>query len=256
MRRKSLEIYKRNYLILTLVSIFLSLPLAVTEGLDYFIRALIIIIVGVLFEYLVRKIFNNSKSYAPIWVLILIPVILPKELPIYTIIITIIFTSVITSVFVNGGSRPIISLLPVIWIFARLSFPDYFLTETTYNYPIIVITFSILLIVLKVIDFKIVISSVTTVLVLFLFTNNFSTFLLGNLLIGFLIVLPIISESGNSNEGRIISGIIAGILLYVINTFSSNRDGTMFAILITQIFSPLVDDIVLNIRGRLGAIDA
>lgn len=57
--------------------------------------------------------------------------------------------------------------------------------------------------------------------------------------------------SAKSKGGRIIAGIIAGILAVLMRSFSSNADGVMFAALFNYAFTPLYDELCFYLKKKL-----
>ena len=72
----------------------------------------------------------------------------------------------------------------------------------------------------------------------------------GGLLFGafFMVTDPVTSPF--TNIGKWIYGILIGIIIIVIRNMSGYPEGTMFAILLMNIFSPIIDDAVLAFKFR------
>ncbi|MBI9098386.1 MAG: RnfABCDGE type electron transport complex subunit D [Spirochaetaceae bacterium] len=120
--------------------------------------------------------------------------------------------------------------------------------------PLVTILCGILLILFRVIDLRTVVSYLVTLFVLFLIfqtsqgirpIDSFDTLLIGNLLFAAFFILPDRRLSARTFSGRWIMGILAAVLTFVIRSFSGFADGVFYAVLLTNIFSALIDEAVL-----------
>lgn len=116
----------------------------------------------------------------------------------------------------------------------------------------------ILLIVLKAVDFRSFVSFSGTMLILsvlfrILFPKSISpvsSLLTGNFLFTSFFVFPVLQTAGRTKEGRWCTGALAGAAAFLIRNFSSYPDGILFAVLFGNIFSPIIDELVLTIKYR------
>ena len=116
------------------------------------------------------------------------------------------------------------------------------------------------LIFTKIIDWRIPVAYLSTVLVFsgansYIFHNSNIAppgfqLLSGGLLLGafFMATDPVTSPF--TKAGRWIASILLGFLTVLIRSFSGYVEGVMFSILLLNVFSPLIDTVVLNIRYR------
>lgn len=78
------------------------------------------------------------------------------------------------------------------------------------------------------------------------------TLLVGELLIVAFFVLGDPRTSARTVTGRWVVGILAGIVAFLIRHFASLPDGPLFAVLVANIFTPLVDEGVLRAARKEG----
>lgn len=260
-------------------------------GYKRIIALIILIIICKIFEFIIRKIRKDNIIYAPYWVLLSVTLVLPPSIPVYTIVTSTLFGLLITTVFFGGEGRDIISAVPLIWGIHMLSYPNIynngwifpfsdletvpllihpvnFIKETDLsvldmflgNYPsipaatipIVLLLLGIILMLLKVTDYKTALTYLLLTLVISFFSENtwvyIKTLMVGNFLITALIFLPLLRHSSKTKTGGYIIGVLAAILLYILNNFSTYLDGSMFVVLICSIFMPLIDDFILKIK--------
>lgn len=219
-----------------LVSIFLALIIAVVffggHGYHIFSPVALGWIIGSL---------SFSRPFGLGWVF-----------PFPEFIITNIFRSAIIPVidhplefFSAGGPIPIYSILGG-------DFPQ----PLSNAVPAVTIVCGILLLLLRAIDFRTVIAFLITLTSL---TFSFSSFpevtppeslLIGNVLFAAFFVLPDRRTVSRTYSGRWITGILAAVLAFIIRNFSGFQDGIFYAVLLTNIFSALIDEVVLTVKFR------
>ncbi len=122
--------------------------------------------------------------------------------------------------------------------------------------PIITIVLGILLILFNVIDYRTITAFIATSF-LFLFVYSFfskdmplESILIGNTLFAAFFILADRRIAARTYWGRRLTGILAAILTMVIRGFSESPDGVFYAILLTNIFSALIDEAVLARKFR------
>lgn len=81
----------------------------------------------------------------------------------------------------------------------------------------------------------------------FIFSPFFHLFSGGTMICAFFISTDPVTTS-YSNIGKIVFGLIIGLLVYVIRTYSDYPDGVAFAVLLGNMLAPLIDDF-LNTSG-------
>ena len=103
------------------------------------------------------------------------------------------------------------------------------------------------LIVRKVIDWRIPVSMIGTVAVMYLLTSGFNLgltareLLSGGLMLGAFFMATDYCTSPQTNKGRLIFGAGCGLLLFVIRAYASYPEGCSFAILFMNVCTPLID---------------
>ena len=116
------------------------------------------------------------------------------------------------------------------------------------------------LIIMKIASWRIPLTYLLSVAVFSLIGNAFRPelfappvfqLLSGGLLFGafFMATDPVTSPF--TNTGRLIAGVILGLLTVIIRTFSGFVEGVMFAILLMNAFTPLIDHMVVEKRYRV-----
>ncbi len=294
-----MDISKRNNILLCWSLIILNLITLPKYGYSRIFLVFIVIMLGEVFNKIVRYINKNEKNYAPLWILLISTLILPPSLPTYMVLTSIIFGLVIGVVFFGGNGSEIVSPIPLIWGFASLSFPvvynrswvfpfpgiipditrdvasmplfghpiEFINTSNInlYNFltgnvpgtpgaamPILLLLLGIILALYKIIDAKLALSFIVTTLLISIFlvhgniSDSLKYLLTGNFLLVALIILPLKVHAPKMTGGSFIVGVLGGIILMTINTFSSYFDGSLFTVLILNVFTPIIDDGVLK----------
>ena len=107
----------------------------------------------------------------------------------------------------------------------------------------------IYLIARNIIDWKIPVFFIATVFVCFLIKDGAEMalyeILSGGLFLGAFFMATDYSTSPVTNIGRIIMGIGCGIFLFVIRAFASLPEGCSYAILLMNVFTPLIDKLTM-----------
>lgn len=117
--------------------------------------------------------------------------------------------------------------------------------------PLLTIGCGVLLILLKVVDFRIIVTYFLTLGALFFAFRTVAavppadSLLIGNAVFAAFFILPDKRLASRTFGGRWIMGIVAGILTFVIRSFSGFSDGVFYAVLLTNIFTALIDEAVL-----------
>ena len=110
----------------------------------------------------------------------------------------------------------------------------------------------IYLIIRNVIDWKIPVSILCTVFVCFLlkdgFTPALSQILSGGLMLGAFFMATDYVTSPVSNLGRVIMGVLCGLMVFVIRAFANYPEGTSFAILFMNVMTPLIDQFTVPVK--------
>lgn len=84
-------------------------------------------------------------------------------------------------------------------------------------------------------------------------------FLAGNVLFAAFLIVADARVCARTRAGQVLTGVAAGVAAFAIRTRSSFPDGTCFAVLLANVFAPLLDEIVLRAeawRARPQAVAA
>ena len=122
--------------------------------------------------------------------------------------------------------------------------------------PMVTIICGVCLLLFRVIDFRTVFSYLITLAALFVIfqpiadVNLVDSLLVGNVLFVAFFILPDFQLVSRTFAGRWIMGIIAAALTFIIRSFSGFPDGVFYAVLLTNIFSALVDEAVFSAKFK------
>lgn len=121
--------------------------------------------------------------------------------------------------------------------------------------PLLVITLGILLLIFRVIDIRTVLSYLFGFILVSLVSAQLPADLIkevlsGNFLITLFFILPYGILVSRTQSGALISGLLAGLSAALIRRYSAYPDGVLFSVLIYNIFSPIIDDLVLRVENR------
>jgi H+/Na+-translocating ferredoxin:NAD+ oxidoreductase subunit D len=122
-------------------------------------------------------------------------------------------------------------------------------------YPLLVIILGIILLLTRAIDFRITFSFIITYLFGFfillslpnLNVNSVDLFI-GNLTLAAFFILPDMRTVPRTTSARWMAGILAGVCALIIRYFSAYVDGIIFAVLLSNIFSGILDILVFRLR--------
>jgi len=120
--------------------------------------------------------------------------------------------------------------------------------------PLVLLICGILLLLLRAVDTKTSLTFIITVFVLTFITIEINpdmskiidAMFVGNLLFAAFFILPIKQTSARTHIGKIITGVMCGAVAFMIRTLSSFPDGVLFAVLFANVFTALIDELVLN----------
>ena len=124
--------------------------------------------------------------------------------------------------------------------------------------PLLTLALGLGLLVLRAVDFRSCLSFLGTVALLS-FAGNIlvpqstvapMTLLIGNFVVASLFVLPDPRTAGRTFTGRWLTGAVAGVVAFVIRSFSGFPCGVFFAVLFANVFSPIIDEAVLGVKYR------
>jgi Na+-translocating ferredoxin:NAD+ oxidoreductase RnfD subunit len=124
--------------------------------------------------------------------------------------------------------------------------------------PYVVIVCGVLLLLLRAIDFRICLSFIGTVCLLAISCNyvfpsisqHVLELFIGNLLFVAFFIIPDRRIAPRTKGGRWLTGILTGVVAFIIRYFSSFPDGIFFAVLFGNVFSAIIDEGVLKHKYR------
>lgn len=121
--------------------------------------------------------------------------------------------------------------------------------------PLLLIILGVLLILFRVVDIRTVLSYCIGFIIVSQFSglsyiDLIKEILSGNFLIALFFILPYGLLISRTKSGALITGLLAGISAALIRRYSAYPDGVLFSVLIYNIFSPIIDDLVLRVENR------
>ena len=122
--------------------------------------------------------------------------------------------------------------------------------------PLVLAICGLLLLFLRAVDFRAFVSFVGTVVVLTAVSDHFfsapplHTLLVGNFMLAGFFVFPEHRVCARTKRGRWITGIVTGLIAFLIRNYSSFPDGVFFAVLFGNAFSALIDEGVMALKYR------
>lgn len=228
---------------------------------------------------------------------LIFPLILPPTVPLWMVAVGVMFGVLFGKEVFGGTGRNIFNPAIVGRVFLSIAFPKTMTTYwqepfidaitsatpltlfknqgviTSYNdlllglnagcigetFRIGIILGGLFLILVKIVDWRIPLAYLTTVIILpglsnHIFHTQFAPALFqllsGGLLLGafFMATDPVTSPF--TKQGRWIAGVLLGVLTVLIRGLSGYVEGVMFSILLVNAFSPLIDTLVLKARYR------
>lgn len=272
-----MAVNNKRSILYNLLILSLYIPAVIFYGYRVIISLILLIFIANIYQLILQNKKIEKVTYFSYDTLLLLPLILPPALPFYMIIISMIFGITISNVFFGGSKYSIFSPTALSWGFATLSFSntmnsswrypisgelkyisnkivDEGMTNIDiYGFPILLIFVGSLLLILKFTDtnsaFSFIFGYIILSLVLFSFNldNLIKDFGNSNLLFTALILIPQKKYSGKTNLGSIISGCIGGFSAFVFRNFSSNPNGFIYSVILYNIISPLIDEIIIKL---------
>lgn len=121
--------------------------------------------------------------------------------------------------------------------------------------PLLLIILGVILLLLRVVNFRTVLAYIVGFIVVCLVTgllpgDLFKEILSGNFLITLFFIIPYGVLVSRTQRGTLLTGLLAGISAALIRRYSAYPDGVLFSVLIYNIFSPIIDDLVLRTEHR------
>jgi len=122
--------------------------------------------------------------------------------------------------------------------------------------PLVVMVFALLLLALRAISFRTCLGCLTTLFVLAISFRRFMgspwphSLFVGDLLFAAVFVLSDTRVCARTPNGRWLTGILAGGVVFLIRYGASVPGGVYFAVLFANIFAPIIDELVLKAQSR------
>lgn len=119
-------------------------------------------------------------------------------------------------------------------------------------FPILLLLLCIVIVLLKAVDIRAALSFIITVLLLsFLFTGEsfettLASLLSGNLFIAGFFLLPQYKLTARDENSALITAVLSGVVAWIVRNWSAYDDGSLFAVLFYNVFSPLIDEIMYS----------
>lgn len=269
----TMDINKKRNISLIILLLILYVPRLYFFGYRIIISLLLLSITALVYQKILHLINKDIKKSYSLFTILLLPLILPQELPFYMLILSLLFGFIIGNSFFGGNDYGIVSSTALAWGFATLSFKDTIIETSlltinnssyTHATSISLITISIIgliLLVLRYSDFLSYISflSIFFILSILLYysetTVDLKNIVNENILIAGFILIPQRKYSAKTTIGSLITGLISGTAAFIIRYHSSYQDGVIFSVLIYNIFSPLVDELIIKLSVQNGVSD-
>lgn len=124
--------------------------------------------------------------------------------------------------------------------------------------PLLTLLIGIFLVIFKIIDWRVPIAFLLTTALCFLILGTPLGFgmLSGSIIFGAIFIATCPTATPIESKGRIIAGILAGIINCAIREFTYYPEGIMFTFLIISLISPSLDRIIFRLRtGRIRRIE-
>ncbi|MCU0104824.1 RnfABCDGE type electron transport complex subunit D [Acholeplasma vituli] len=280
---------RRNLLIYTGVLFVLLVSSSIIFGLYAFLIALIAVLGSVSVEVAFAKIRKKPLDYSLLITPLIFTLMMPPTVPLWIVIIGSVFGTFFAKSLFGGLGKNVFNPALVGYIFVTISFPKYMNTQwlnpqtdvvasTTpliqlnnnalgYNlwellvgnvpgslgetFRIGILVLGLALIVLKIIDWRITLSLLTSIFVINLvggwivpelFRDPISSLLVGSVLFAAFFVATDPVTAPTYGWGRVAYGIGIGVIIMVIRAdVGAYPEGTAFAIVIMNAIAPLID---------------
>lgn len=279
---------KKDSIIIAVALFPLLISGAVVFGSSVFLIALVSYSAMFVVEYIFQRIRKKPLGYTILFLPLIFTLLLPPTLPLWIVFVGAFFISFFGKGIFGGDAHYVIHPVIAGILFITISFPTFLnanwidpnTLETTTLTPMIafnngsltdgiwsllngfsvgtvgetsrllIVLIGIVLVVLKVVDYKIILSYLGSILLFtYLFhlvtnstdTNLYLSLLVGNVLFVSVFVATDLPTIPLQMRGRILYGVGLGLITVLIRMFSAFPEGSLFAIIIMNAVSPLLD---------------
>ncbi|MCR3905486.1 MAG: RnfABCDGE type electron transport complex subunit D [Tenericutes bacterium] len=292
---RSETLTKKNNLILIVSLAILLLSGSVIFGWIVLAMAAVAFVSSISVEVLFAKVRKKKLDVTIFVTPLIFTLILPSTLPLWMVAVGAVFGTFFAKSLFGGSGKNIFNPSIVGALFLLISFPAQMITAwfdpktndlvggatplnlfnrgLDLNHEIIdffmgnvpgavgetfrlgILVLGILLLLLKVADWRIPLSYIGTVFVLMgighlvfpeTFGNPFMSLIIGGLLFGAFFVATDPVTAPLTSWGRVIYGFGLGFLTVVIRVFGAFQEGVIFAIVIMNAIAPLIDNMTLK----------
>ena len=232
-------------------------------GLPAFGILLASVITAVATEAGIQKIFNQESTIADghaVLIGLMLALILPYDAPIWIAVIGSFFAIAIVKHAYGGIGSYMFNPVLVSWVFLNLSWTSIMTTKSTPHIvaltdlilengagflvgvsPIALIG-GVVLILMRYVEWRVPLSYfVTTLLLVFLLKDDLSYVITGAYLFGVLFIATDSVTMPITKKGRIIYGIVCGVLTVLYGYYASYVTGTFYALMLANCIVPYIE---------------
>lgn len=221
------------------------------------------IITAVATEAGIQKVFNQEITIADghaVLIGLMLALVLPYDAPIWIAVIGSFFAIAIVKHAYGGIGSYMFNPVLVSWVFLNLSWTSIMTTKSTPHIialtdlilengagflvgvsPIALIG-GVVLILMRYIEWRVPLSYlITTLLLVFLLKDDLSYVITGAYLFGVLFIATDSATIPITKKGRIIYGIVCGVLTVLYGYYASYVTGTFYALMLANCIAPYIE---------------
>ncbi len=221
------------------------------------------VITAVATEAGIQKIFNQESTIADghaVLIGLMLALILPYDVPIWIVVVGSFFAIAIVKHAYGGIGSYMFNPVLVSWVFLNLSWTSIMTTKSTPHIvaltdlilengagflvgvsPIALIG-GVVLILMRYVEWRVPLSYfVTTLLLVFLLKDDLSYVITGAYLFGVLFIATDSVTMPITKKGRIIYGIVCGVLTVLYGYYDSYVTGTFYALMLANCIAPYIE---------------
>ncbi|NOR48913.1 MAG: NADH:ubiquinone oxidoreductase [Methanosarcinaceae archaeon] len=221
------------------------------------------VITAVATEAGIQKIFNQESTIADghaVLMGLMLALILPYDVPIWIVVVGSFFAIAIVKHAYGGIGSYMFNPVLVSWVFLNLSWTSIMTTKSTPHIvaltdlilengagflvgvsPIALIG-GVVLILMRYVEWRVPLSYfVTTLLLVFLLKDDLSYVITGAYLFGVLFIATDSVTMPITKKGRIIYGIVCGVLTVLYGYYASYVTGTFYALMLANCIVPYIE---------------
>ncbi len=221
------------------------------------------VITAVATEAGIQKVFNQEITIADghaVSIGLMLALILPYDAPIWIAVIGSFFAIAIVKHAYGGIGSYMFNPVLVSWVFLNLSWTSIMTTKSTPHIialtdlilengagflvgvsPIALIG-GVVLILMRYIEWRVPLSYlITTLLLVFLLKDDLSYVITGAYLFGVLFIATDSATIPITKKGRIIYGIVCGVLTVLYGYYASYVTGTFYALMLANCIAPYIE---------------